>query len=241
MWWTTLALAQMYEPQPCRADPEIAAEIAAGQLGGLSTFGPNHRLVASTSLLAPSGKRPPDPPKNPDMDDEDALKAVDAWACMYGATSLVDGDERTAWVEGVKGLGVGEMVVVPLPGAPDGKLEIRAGYGKSPELFLKNARPRRLEVILLGPGWSPPVQGQAQALLPVVGRHEVTLEDRDGWQPLPLPAWKLPTDYAPDIPKTYPLAPQVPAYLALRILEVTPGTTWEDTCISEVRVAKGPG
>lgn len=239
MWWSALGMAQMYEPQPCEPEPELGTQLAAGVVGDLQKRGPDHRFVASTSQLSPSGQRPADPPRDVKMEDEGLLKAVDAWTCMYGAPALVDGDERTAWVEGVKGLGVGEAVVVPLPGAPDAPLEIRAGYGKSPELYLKNARPRRLEVLLIGPGWTTPAGSQHD--LPVLGRHEVTLEDRDGWQPLPLPPWKPPEGYDPERPANWGLVPQVPAYLGMRVLEAVPGTSWEDTCISEVRVARGPG
>ncbi|NCG19114.1 MAG: hypothetical protein GWP91_08885 [Rhodobacterales bacterium] len=137
-----------------------------------------------------------------------------------------------SWVEGEQDNGVGSVVLVPLGGET---LEIRAGYAESPELYAKNARPKRLEVVRLGEGWAPAVQGRVQMNLPVLGRHEVTLTDVNDWQELALPEWKVPAAYAPSTQPGVTARPQRPAYLALRVLEAYPGTTWEDLCISEIR------
>lgn len=227
-----VALGQAYEPQPCKADADLKAQLAAGTIGHVSPRGPDYLLVSASSLLAPSGARPPDA----DMDDpewEEQLKAIDRWTCTYGPTQVVDGDPATAWSEGVDGPGIGEVLIVPLPPG-DGPLRIHAGYGKSPERHQENARPRRVEVALLGPGWHPPVMGELRSTLPVLGRHEVELEDRNGWQPLPLPTWSTPTDWDPERPPGWKIETQEPAFVAIRVLSVYEGSRWQDTCISEI-------
>lgn len=241
--WFTVAWSQAYEGWPCRPKVDLAAELAAGEVRSLSVVGPALQLVAASSLLPPSSSARPDlaaarrvaEAARVELGGEDglALVAADLLACTYGPTRLLDGDPATAWCEGAKGPGVGEVVVVPLPGS--GPLEIRDGYGKSPELFAQNARVRRVEVALLGSGWEAPAQYTVVAATPVLGRREVELKDVDGWQELPLPEWSAPTGWAPSLPAGWTVPPQTPRFVAMRILSVYPGTKYEDTCVSEIR------
>ncbi len=235
MWWMSLAFGQAYEAQPCEAEPALKDALAKGELEGITPHGPTYAAGAASSLLKPSPKKEPAKPKT---DDSDALIAWqeqhDDWTCTYGAPKVVDGDITTAWSEGARGLGVGEVLVVELPDG-DGPLEMRAGYAKSDERWAQNARPKEVEVVLLGPGWEPPVQGTMYMQLPVLGRHTVELKDVNAWQPLPLPDWKTPEDYAPDAPRGWKLDAQEPRFLAIRIVSATKGSKWEDTLISEIR------
>lgn len=65
----------------------------------------------------------------------------------YGASNLRDGDHSTAWVEGVRGVGCGEAITitaserVSLYG-----FDIYAGYGKSADIYNKNARVKAMQV-----------------------------------------------------------------------------------------------
>jgi hypothetical protein len=248
MWLVvvTAAWSQAYEAQPCEADAELAAELATGEVSGVGPVGPRFWMTSATSLLPPSSSAKPDleaarkllaahPVELGDEDAGLARVAADLHSCTYGPTNLLDGDPATAWCEGAAGAGVGEAVLLKLPGA--GTLQIVNGYSKSPDRFAQNGRVERVEVVLLGQGWNPPVQGSYNAALPVLGRHEVTLTDVRTPQPLPLPEWSVPADWAPDVPSGWNVAEQVPTFVALRILSTYAGSKWEDTCLSEVRSA----
>jgi hypothetical protein len=248
VWWLVpLVWAQAYENQPCKPSPDLGAELAAGQVSAVSPEGPWMRLTKASSLLAPSASSKPDRKaaaalvaSSPGLElgDEDAglgRVADDMHACSYGAPRLVDGDPSTAWCEGAQGPGIGAVVVVPLrKGASS--LEVRNGSAKSTERFAQNGRARAVEVVLLGQGWSPPVQGEMAADLPVLGRHEVELNDVDAWQPVALPAVRAPVSWKPGNPQwAGDPSQQVPSFVALRIVSVWPGSTWQDICVSELR------
>ena len=79
-------------------------------------------------------------------------------------------------------------------------------------------------------------------MIPILGRREVELRDVNSWQVLPLPKIGLPA--APwstpnNIPHASSAEPaeQRPHYVAIRLLYLRPGLKYEDTCISEIRVA----
>lgn len=68
----------------------------------------------------------------------------------YVASNLSDGDWSTAWVEGSSGSGAGQSVTISR--ASGGKatvscLELVAGYGKSTDIYYKNARPKQVSLI----------------------------------------------------------------------------------------------
>lgn len=242
MWLvlTASAFAQVYEASPCVAVPALATELAAGTVTQITPRGPTMRMAIASSVLAATPSLVLDPvavraaAKGSLFGDDEEFATVmaDARTCVYGAPNVIDGDPATAWCEGAAGVGVGEVVMVEIPA---GELEIRTGYTRSPERYRQNARPRRVEVVLLGPGYEPMVQGTMHAAMPVLGRSELEFADLDAWQPLPLPAWSVtPLAELPGPPGSYPVN-QRPRFLAIRILTAWPGEKWEDTCISEVR------
>jgi F5/8 type C domain len=62
----------------------------------------------------------------------------------YGPENLVDENLRTAWVEGLKGQGEGEYVVVDLGGAHNvSAIQVMNGYHKNRRLFEANSRVKR--------------------------------------------------------------------------------------------------
>lgn len=223
---------------PCGGDGDLWASIQENTLGLGYEQGKDLVFSKASSVLAAAASR--EPKRTPTTDEAVFVTEHGAWSCTYGAPNLFDGDERTAWAEGDKGPGIGAVVVVPLP--TPAPVEIRGGYGKSPELYKQNARPRRVEVLVLGQGLPVPfAQYDAKRAIPVLGRAEVELKDVDGWQPLALPKWgPPPASWQPGGPPGTVVDPaaQRPTYLALRILSVYPGEQFEDTCISEVRAAR---
>jgi hypothetical protein len=67
----------------------------------------------------------------------------------YCACRLFDKDVTTAWVEGVKGDGIGEyVIIVQQENAFPDKIHINNGYQKSESLYLKNGRPKTLKISL---------------------------------------------------------------------------------------------
>lgn len=109
-------------------------------------FGAGRGQLCATSTLAPqSGNR-------------------------YDPGRLTDGQDRTAWVEGTAGDGVGEALLFE-PESPRriSTLRVMNGYAKSADIWRKNGRVRDLVI--------ETSNGVAQ---------RVTLEDRDGWQTITL-------------------------------------------------------
>jgi len=66
----------------------------------------------------------------------------------YCACWLFDNDVTTAWVEGVKGDGIGEYVLIGQKKNLPDKIHINNGYQKSESLYLKNGRPKSLGISL---------------------------------------------------------------------------------------------
>ena len=63
----------------------------------------------------------------------------------YGAVNLFDGNYTTAWVDGVKGNGIGESIYVAIPNDCR-TINIFAGYGKSPTIYNSNNRVKRIKL-----------------------------------------------------------------------------------------------
>ncbi len=65
----------------------------------------------------------------------------------YGPGNLFDGNNRTAWCEGVPGNGEGERIYIRIEdGAPFQRLLITNGYAKSTSTFRNNGRARTLNI-----------------------------------------------------------------------------------------------
>ncbi len=185
-----------------------------------------HQLA--TSFLQPAGEAPKilsngiDPPSDGAHVD---------WTCQYAPGNLQDGDPSTAWVEGVDGQGVGEVVVVPCLDLKK-PVEIWSGYGKSPALFAKNSRPKALNLGIVQAKVAGATQyGTSYEELHIVANATVTLRDVYGFQPLKLPDYSVSyylSEHA-DQKKPYRY------FLVLQLISVFEGSRWADTCISEVR------
>ena len=92
MWWLALALA---------AEPAAVEAQRGGSLTVDDLFPPCARTYAVT-------KRP--------FADARASSSLSEGSMTHGPSRAVDGDPATAWVEGVKGAGVGETLRVAVPG-----------------------------------------------------------------------------------------------------------------------------
>jgi hypothetical protein len=126
---------------------------------------------------------------------------------------IADDDPTTAWVEGVKGTGEGESLLwmgPPLKKAKSFRVFVRNGYQKSKNLYGANARPKKLRL--------EPVKGGEVAPVGAGKPVELELADVQGWQQVEVP-----------------VQAEVSG-LRLTVLSVYPGATYEDTCISDLRV-----
>ena len=190
-------------------------------LGGMSIF--SDEFAISTSILIPESGQPALPEDAHgdyflDYDDE-----YQEWSCKYSSGKALDGDPKTAWVEGVKGHGIGEILLVKVN--LKRKIKIWSGYGKSERLHKENSRPKKLRVAVIQYQFS----GVSQVSwgingLKIISENIVELEDVNGFQNLPIKEFSVEED------ETY--------LLGLQILEVYKGTKYQDTAISEVQSEK---
>lgn len=185
-------------------------------------------------------------------------------SCTYAPFRLVDGDPQTGWAEGGGGPGIGAEVVVPALLDLSRPVRIWAGYGRSPDLFTANARPKRVRVSVLRLRLTPDTDPHdatgcsfSTYVEPVVvAEHEVDLQDLNDYQDLPVPGFDVehydeyPLEWLEmdgeerrqhqqrvDAGEAAPYQPEPWAYayaLKLTLLDVYPGTRHEDTVISEI-------
>jgi hypothetical protein len=158
-------------------------------------------------------------PRCTHSDDLDPFTEVDVsgaaksseFGVSYAAANLVDGNTSTTWVEGADGLGKGESVTFTFsrPVAVVTACLVN-GYGKSTDLYRRNARVRTLDVITDNEQFT-------------VGLTDLGLTAAPStFQELPLPeqvvtqvTLRLRSFYGPD--------------------QLAGKTSYEDTCLSEVQ------
>ncbi|MBE9509254.1 MAG: hypothetical protein IMY71_00125 [Bacteroidetes bacterium] len=174
----------------------------------------------------------------------------------YGAHNLFDKDAATAWVEGVKGDGIGESVYIGMGDRLNEKICIVNGYQKSQSLYFKNNRPKTLRLSLFV-GFMIP--GEVTEIVSVCRIRQfgnekmITLKDTLGPQEFKLPFDLLKAsefeeqskqlflnDFGEEFEKITRLCsgcdtvPNVEYILFLEIVDIYKGTKWDDTCISDI-------
>ena len=168
---------------------------------------------------------------------------------VYGMRTLFDGDRYTGWSEGVDGGGVGEVLWLQVPKGAD-TLAVINGFARSLNLFQKNNRVQELQVELryallpeamlseLGPVYlSSPTGASTRLRLKDSAQLEVYTLNFD-WDEVAAGYERVLAAY-PDFADREGLPPylQERTYLLrLEIRDVYPGTAWDDTCLTELRV-----
>lgn len=176
-----------------------------------------------------------------------ASSTLEHKAGLYAAENLYDVNPATAWVEGVKGDGIGEGVQLQLSFPSDygeesfylvDGISVVNGYAKNSDLFLKNNRVKKLKIqcSLESPGVERGREETANLLVMIdslqrnMGRgfgysfhgeettFEVQLKDTMEMQYLRF------------------REPVLAGYVTLTILEVYKGSAYDDTCIAEVGI-----
>lgn len=129
----------------------------------------------------------------------------------YHPNYAFDGNPKTAWVEGVEGLGEGQGLswdVSKLETVSVVKLRIRNGYQKSASLFKANGSVKDAVLILVGK------QQNFQTA------QKITLKQEMGWQEFEFP-----------LSDNHGLT-----HLKLVINSAYEGKTYKDTCVSDVEI-----
>ena len=167
----------------------------------------------------------------------------------YDIGHIIDKDISTAWVEGVKGDGIGEYILIATP-EETRTINIFTGYGKNLSLFTKNNRPKKLKLsYFLGIEAAFPSQYYSYYKARKFENDiTITLKDTFAVQNIDFPfrnkkkliAFKKkclgdfkPTEYRKDMPAP-PNPPGVKWILKIEITDVYKGSKWQDTCISEI-------
>ncbi len=133
----------------------------------------------------------------------------------YHPSFILDGNPRTAWVEGADGNGIGETIEwrTSFVDAVDKvRIRLRNGYQKSEKLLTANAAPREIRVVWL-----------THYNVPITSKMW-TLDRKMGWQEIVL-----------DPPDAESFGG-----VRLEIVSAHPGRVYEDLCISDAEVAIVP-
>lgn len=239
--------SQVYTASLCEkaGNADLPSLIKKGSIGELTWFGNMHigSYVCdwSTSYLKATGKGPVPPAGTGDGDADDASYdyelAREKWSCMYSAWGAMDGSTATAWCEGKKDEGIGEILIVKADVSKP--VRIWNGLGASETLYRANNRPQKIRVTVLQAKRASMVIGQytegiEYSDITALGSHEITLKDLNGWQPLPVPpherlAFKSISEHGEPAVKN-----EDSTFIAVEILSVYKGTKYNDTCISEI-------
>ena len=181
----------------------------------------------ASSFLMPSGT----PPKiEVPQDDAPDYSPLEAFTCRYAPGLVTDGDTKTAWVEGSKDYGIGELLIVSCIDLKS-PVQIWAGYGKSPAIFTQNSRPKKIKVLVVQSDAGDPTQyGSYYRNLKVINQAVAELKDLNGFQPLAVPAFTASSYKDKD-----QNIREYNYFLGIVILDVYRGTKYSDTCISEIK------
>ncbi|HUX96891.1 MAG TPA: hypothetical protein VMV47_14245 [Bacteroidales bacterium] len=228
----SIVLSAQMESFPCNSsNPQLKSLFKGGVIKSLNIhgcYGPGLGNLSSTFLM-PTGKAP----KIIESETEGEPPNDDAyvnWTCTYSPGKISDNDPKTAWVEGVKGTGIGEVLIVPCLDLAK-PVKIWAGYGKSQTVFTSNSRPKKIRTVIIRAELGGGAQyGTDYENLKVISEGVVILGDKNGYQNLSIPKFKVDTFFS-QISNSYV---KYEYLLGIEILEVYPGTKYEDTCISEI-------
>jgi hypothetical protein len=224
---TDRGFAQAYQGSSCSTyiNPDLVQQIKIGRIPVLEINDRSHLSTYetwATSSLEPDTRKPV---KNRDEEEYDFSERLDRWTCMYTPCSAIDTDTKTAWVDGQKDDGIGEILVLKIDAEHAAK--IWSGIGTSSALFYANNRPQKVMVYVLAGTGEDAAPGCRYSLIKyhdikVLAKHEIELKDINCYQPLPLPAHKI-TGNANA------------TFVTIEILSVYKGLKYRDTGITELR------
>ncbi|MCA1754491.1 MAG: hypothetical protein LC641_07335 [Spirochaeta sp.] len=192
------------------------------------------------------------------LDSDNVLRAS-----RYGAEKALDRDPATAWVEGARGAGIGESYYLGVEDFPEA-LGFINGYARNNNLFHRNHRVKELRVHIYA---GLMVDGYATEIAdffdsrPLIEPVTIRLEDTREAQRVELPVslslvqsrmevfrssldvrrWRFPQAKEMGLDGSENLPLHFRYILKLEIVDIYPGSTWEDTCIAEIWPDYGVG
>ena len=163
-------------------------------------------------------------PGPPSVEEEEAEAIKEGLeTCKFTIMSLTDGDNNTAWCEGVEGDGVGEVALVLLN--PKKYLRIFNGYQKSDATYNNNHRVKKIAVHVFETGpfslFFSSSEANPMSQMSRVWHHEYELKDVQDIQELELK----------ELPE---VAEGKQHIVGIEILATYPGKKYQDTCLSEI-------
>lgn len=147
----------------------------------------------------------------------------------YSPVNVSDGDPATAWVEGTAGPGIGEFIrlgIDPYEKEVSGfygikRIGIINGYARDKELYFANNRVKSIEF---------------SHTFSVLGDyHQIRDQPVIGIQPYVFDLDESMEYQFLEFPRPVPVSE-----FTLTILDVYPGSRWDDTCIAEILVETAP-
>lgn len=159
-------------------------------------------------------------------------RRYDEWAEMYAPGKCFDGKTDTAWCEGAKGDGIGEVVIAKVDvGRP---VQIWSGFGKSQSIWEKNNRPKNIEIYILKGEYTGAGVSSINYRITAVAKKALTLADINGWQKLDLDEFKNYRSENAFGNPAYNFSEYDDSFIAIKILSVYKGSKYNDTLITEI-------
>ncbi len=227
--WQPIAILAQMELFPCENGNEQLKLLTKGQtiesLYVHDCYGEGMDEMA-TSFLKPSGR----PPRKAQDPDDPTWGRYESWTCRYNPGNIADKNPKTAWVEGIKGYGIGELVLIPCLDLQK-PVKIWNGYGKSPKLFTANGRVKTAKIYVIQAEIKDVTQyGTIYEKITTIAQSTVSLKDKNSFQPLSIPAFEKKQYFN----KLREANEDYKYLLGIEILEVYKGSKYEDTCICEI-------
>ena len=153
---------------------------------------------------------------------------------QYGIASALDGSLSTSWAEGEKGPGTSINIVTfhEVKEFGNDYLYVFPGWGGSAGTWRKNNRVESAKIQVIGLNKYTVTGGADWTFLRTTETIEVTFADEYAYQGFPIGRYLF---------EQYDFfAGGIDLYIVvLEIKSVYPGSSWNDTCISEITVTEG--
>jgi len=153
----------------------------------------------------------------------------------YGKNNICDLSYKTAWIEGVKGYGIGETVAFKFkPGHPRITTVIIAnGYIKDKETWKNNARVKQLKMYVNDKHFAilnlKDVYAEQAFSIPTIGYKITYLLNNDGTT-----GWRYKDENGRDVKSYHENSELQPDSIKFEILSVYNGDKYKDTAITEI-------
>jgi hypothetical protein len=160
----------------------------------------------------------------------------------YSPANLFDAKSNTCWVSGTNQSEMSSLYL-KLPDSDNIVMNIFSGYGKSSNLYLQNARPKKINLnlyVAVNPEGYVSENGFLYKAVKFPHTQVIQLTDNFGVQSIPFDFSKKDlNEFRNKASHSFDSAFKIPKansclILELEIIETFPGTNYDDVCISEL-------